>query len=128
MITTTKHYYGNLVRIIFIVGAVWMIVGLPTVTRVLNIPIGISIAGVVVLIIAAGFTNPAQEISLRINSILSIVYTIIFSYLAWYMYTNSIGGGFLFANQVAAIAFLTASYFAIKSWRGASVPEITERE
>jgi hypothetical protein len=43
------------------------------------------------------------------------------------MYSNNIGGGFLFANQVAAIAFLVASYFAIKSWRGASVPEITEQ-
>jgi hypothetical protein len=90
MIRTTKHYYGNLVRLIFIVGAVWMMVGLPTVTRVLNLPIGFSIAGIVVLIIAAGFTNPAQEISLRINSILSIVYTSIFSYLAWYMYSNNI--------------------------------------
>lgn len=124
MITTIKHYYGNLVRIIFVIGAVWMLIGLPTVTRILNIPIGISIAGVVVLVIAAGFTNPAQELSLRINSIVSILYTIIFSYLAWYMYSHAIGGGFLFANQVAAIAFLAASYFAIKSWRGASVAEI----
>ena len=83
-----------------------------------------SIIGVVVLVVAAGFTNPAQESSLKFNSILSVIYTIIFAYLAWYMYSNSIGGGFLFANQVAAIAFLTASYFAIKSWRGATVPEI----
>lgn len=124
MIKTTKHYYGNLVRLIFIVGAVWMIIGLPTMTRVLDIPIGISIIGIMILVVAAGFTNPAQESSLKINSGVSIIYTMIFAYLAWYMYTHNIGGGFMFANQVGAIAFLAASYFAIKSWRGATVPEI----
>ena len=126
MITNFKHYYGNLVRLIFIVGAVWMLIGLPTMTRVLNIPIGISIVGVIILVIAAGFTNPAQESSLRMNSIIAVIYTIIFAYLAWYMYNHAVPGGFLFANQVAAIAFLAASYFAIKSWRGARIPEIKE--
>lgn len=59
-----------------------------------------------------------------LNSIIAIIYTITFAYLAWYMYDNTIQGGFMFANQVAAIAFLAASYLAIKSWRGAEVPEI----
>ena len=90
MITNFKHYYGNLVRLIFIVGAVWMLIGLTTMTRVLNIPIGISIVGVIILVIASGFTNPAQESSLRMNSIIAVIYTIIFAYLAWYMYNHAV--------------------------------------
>jgi hypothetical protein len=121
-----KHYYGNFVRIIFIVGAVWMLVGLPTMTKVLNIPIGISIVGVVILGIAAGFTNPVKKSSLVINVIISVLYTIIFSYLAWYLYTHPILGGFFFANQIAGIVFLVATYFSVKSLRGSQVPDIQE--
>lgn len=128
MMTLIKHYYGNLVRVIFIAGAVLMVIGLPTMTRILDLPVALSIAGIVVLVVAAGFTNPAVQVSLVANAVISIIYTIAFAYVAWHLYTNrSVHQSFLVVNQIATIAFLVASYFSVKSWRGALVQEIAEK-
>ena len=127
IVTRTRHYYGNIVRIVFLAGAGLMIVGLPTVTQVFGIPVGLAIAGIVVLVVAAGSTNPAQKWSLVANSLVAVAYTVIFAYYAWYSYTQSITGGFMAANQLAALAFVVASYLAIKSWRGTEVPEIGQQ-
>lgn len=127
MKTSMKHYYGNLVRIIFVVGAVFMVIGLPTMTRVLNIPVVISIAGVVVLVLAAGFTNPVAKASLVANTVISVVYTIVCAYTVWYLFDHpGVHKSFLFANQLATIAFLIATYFAVKSWRGAMIEDVVE--
>lgn len=123
-----KHYYGNVVRIIFIAGAVLMVIGLPTMTRILELPVALSIAGIVVLVVAAGFTNPAVRTSLVANALISIVYTVAFAYVAWHLYTNrSVHQSFLLVNQIATIAFLVAAYFSVKSWRGALVEEIQDK-
>lgn len=127
MKTSIKHYYGNLVRIIFIAGAVLMVIGLPTMTKILNLPVIISIVAIVILVLAAGFTNPAVRSSLIINTGISVVYTIAFAYTAWHLSEQGgIHKSFLLVNQVATIAFLIATYFAVKSWRGASVAEVEE--
>lgn len=104
-----------------------MVIGLPTMTRVLDLPIIISIVGIIILVLAAGFTNPAVRSSLVINTIVSVVYTIAFAYTVWYLYGQSgVHQSFLLVNQIAAIAFLIASYFSVKSWRGALIEEVSD--
>ena len=117
------HYYGDAVRIIFVVGAAYILWGLPRMTELLGIPVILSIVAVAILGIAAGITNPVQKFSLRMNAVVSVVFLISFAYLSWYSYQESIGGVIEFANQLGAILFLVASYFSIKSLRGATVPE-----
>src|SRR3989344_6410588 len=116
-----SHYYGDIVRVIFIVGAVYLLLLLPTMTETFNIPALISIFAVVILGISAGITNPVQEFSVKLNALISIVFLIIFAYLGWYSRVNNIGGWFELANQVAALLFLIASYFSVKSLRGMMV-------
>lgn len=117
------HYYGDIVRVIFITGAVFMLWGISRMTELLNIPAWLSIVAIAILGISAGITNPVQKRSLQINAIISVVFMMIFAYVAWYAYNESIGKEVELANQIAAILFLGASYFSIKSLRGASVPE-----
>ncbi len=118
-----SHYYGDIVRIIFIIGAVFMLWGLSRMTELLNIPAWISILAIAILGIAAGITNPVQKRSLQMNATISVFFMMIFAYTAWYAHTESLGQEIEIANQIAAILFLAASYFSIKSLRGANVPE-----
>ena len=117
------HYYGDAVRIIFIIGAVLILWGLTGMVSLLHIPIILPIVAVAALAIAAGITNPAQKFSLQLNAALSVIFLIAFAYTAWYAHEQNIGGSVEFANQIAAVLFLVASYFSIKSLRGSMVPE-----
>jgi hypothetical protein len=120
------HYYGDIVRIIFIVGAIFILIGLPQMTELFRLPIILPIFAIALLGISAGITNPVQKFSLRLNIVVSILFLIVFAYTGWYSYKTNIGGGVAFANQLLAILFLVASYFSIKSLRGKNVPEIEE--
>ncbi len=117
------HYYGDLVRIIFVIGAVFILLGIPFVTDILQIPAIIPILAMAVLAITAGITNPAQFFSLRLNVGVSVVFLIFFAYMGWYAYDTGLGGGIGISNQIGAVLFLIASYFSVKSLRGAIVPE-----
>lgn len=114
-----SHYYGDLVRIIFVIGAVVILWGMPRISEILSLPIILPIIAVVILGITAGFTNPVSLTSMKINVMVSVVFLIIFSYVAWYSYTHEIGSVIEFANQAVAVLFLIASYFSVKSLRGA---------
>ncbi len=117
------HYYGDLVRIIFIIGAVFVLLGIPFVTDILNIPAIIPIFAIAILAVTAGITNPAQLFSLKLNMGVSVAFLVFFAYMGWYAYDAGLGGGIGLSNQVGAVLFLVASYFSVKSLRGAIVPE-----
>lgn len=117
---TIDHYYGDIVRIIFIVGAVFILWGLPRITQIINIPVLFPIFAVTVLGVAAGMTNPLKKISVQINAGVSVVFLVIFAYMSWYCYVNNITNIIELSNQVAAVLFLAASYFSIKSLRATS--------
>lgn len=118
-----KHYYGDIVRILFVAGAVITILGLPVATRVVGIPAIIPIIMAAILVIAAGITNPAQQFSLELNVGISILFLVVFGYMGWSIYEVQTGGTIAFMYQLNAILFLFASYFSVKSLRGAVVPE-----
>jgi len=118
-----RHYYGDIVRILFVAGAVLIVLGLPVMTKIIGIPAIIPVVMVAILIITAGITNPAQRFSLQINVAISVIYFIVFGYTGWTLYEMQAGGFASFMNQLNAILFLFASYFSVKSLRGSIVPE-----
>src|SRR3989338_461592 len=107
--TTTRksipHYYGDLVRIIFIIGAVFVLLSIPFVTDILRIPVIIPIFAIAILAITAGITNPAQFFSLRLNVVISVIFLIIFTYMGWYSYDIGLTGGVALSNQIGALLF-----------------------
>lgn len=119
------HYYGDIVRLIFIIGAIFVLVGIPSMASNLNIPAIIPIIAVAILGITAGITNPVQLFSLRLNVGISVIFLVFFAYMGWYSYASGIGGFAGFINQVSAVLFLVAAYFSVKSLRGATVVDPT---
>jgi hypothetical protein len=116
-----SHYYGDLVRVIFVIGAAFILLGMPRITELLQVSVIFPILAIAILGVAAGITNPVQKFSLKFNVFVSVLFLIIFAYLAWYSFTNEIGGVLELSNQVIALLFLIASYFSVKSLRGAIV-------
>ena len=47
------HYYGDMTRIIFVAIGIIMLLGLPQMTALLNVPAGVSIFGIVTVAVAA---------------------------------------------------------------------------
>lgn len=115
------HYYGDSVRAIFVAGAIFILIGLSGMTEALGIPPVLGIIGMVILCVAAGFTNPVQFFSLRINVTISIIFLIFFTYMGWYAHDVHLGGVIELPNKIAAVLFLVATYFSVKSLRGATV-------
>lgn len=123
--TEVEHYYGDSVRQLFFAAAALMAALLPFVNKKLfNIPLSFSIAGIVILVVAAGLTKPHRSYTAMLNGLISLFSAGLFEYSAVVSYNNfTAGGGSVFlllflANQILAIIFIFALYLSIKTIRG----------
>jgi hypothetical protein len=118
----TPHYYGDTVRFLFLVAAVIMLLTLPMVSEVLNIPTVISVASILVLGAAAGLTNPKQVWDSAINVFISAAGFLIFETTAVWTYRQHIdtvsAERFFLANIGLGLIFMIALYFSVKTLRG----------
>jgi hypothetical protein len=111
-----NHYYGDLVRKLFIVAAVFMVVTLPIFYFTdIHEPLAFSLGAIVILGVAAGLTSPGILLSVAINLCISIVGFFFFEY---YAVRASLYSPFFFTNQILALLFLIALYYSIKTLRG----------
>lgn len=114
-----QHYYGDIVRFLFMCAAVVMIVGLPVVSNYLSLPTWSSVMGVLVLGLAAGFTNPVQVWDAVINVVVASVGFFVFDLYTVQSYQNiHLHSKFFIANMVLAAIFVFATYFSVKTLRG----------
>jgi hypothetical protein len=114
-----SHYYGDLVRKLFLSGAVIMIISLPFMNPFLQVPLYISILAAITLGIIAGLTNPKQMWAIVLNFCVALVASVIFEYQAVAGYANfSITHRTFWINQILAVNFLVALYFSTKTIRG----------
>ncbi len=112
------HYYGDIVRICFVTGALLMLVTLPFFVSRLQLPLFGSIVFIIVLILFAGATTPKQLWTVLLDWIISLTAVIIFEYYAVATYIgNSLFDWFVWVNQLLAIIFFIALYFATKTLR-----------
>ncbi len=111
-----SHYYGDTVRILFVVCAV-LIVGAQFIGSPFLTP-GASMIAAVALVIAAGLTNPVQFWTHIVNSFLAGIGAGLCGYisLAHYRGGESILNEFLVI--ILAILFLIALYLSVKTLRG----------
>ena len=123
-IALAYHYYGDRVRKLFLLGALIMVAGLPFLYDVIPQPISFSILAIFILLAAAGLTNPQQVFTSTVNVALAVMATGTFEYYAVYASQNfGIWSLFFWANEALAVNFLFASYYSIKTLRGALVLE-----
>ncbi|MCL4419088.1 hypothetical protein M1146_03215 [Patescibacteria group bacterium] len=117
----TEHYYGDIIRALFLIGAVVMLIMLPFSASMLPFPASFSILIILVLGFLAGFTNPAQEWINFLNVIASGAGAIAFEYAAATVNFSSahpLVFIFFVINQTLAVVFFLALYYSIKTLRG----------
>lgn len=112
-----EHYYGDLVRKLFMFAAIVMIVGLPFVYQNIPMPFILSLGGIVVLGIFAGLTNPKQVWVMALNFFIALACSIIFEIFAVRAFADQVDFFFII-NQLLALVFLFALYYSTKSLRG----------
>lgn len=122
---TLAHYYGHIVRYLFLAAAVLMIITLPLFYKYLNVPIIFSVFAIAVLGIAAGLTNPKQISSAIVNFVVSCFGFIIFGYVAVKAYENITGDDKYIITTVAlALIFLFSIYFSMKTLRAELIADL----
>lgn len=119
-----SHYYGDFVRIIFIITGVIMLFGMSIMSLELGIPIGVSVVAILILGIAAGFTNPALRSSLVLNVVVSLIGLASFIYFSYLSFQYNLSSQIELINKILAVGYLIASYLSIKSLRGYIIPDI----
>lgn len=111
------HYYGDLIRKLFMVGAAVMVVGLPFVGSYISMPTFVSVLAILVLGILAGLTNPRHVWVTVVNTIISVIAFVLFEiYAIKFYYANQ--AYFFVVNQGLSLLFLAATYYSTKTWRG----------
>ena len=126
MNTQITHYYGDQVRVLFVIGGLIMIATYPFFSSFIKAPISFSIIGVVALAVFGGLMNPRQRWIMLMNMIISIAAFVIFEYAAIYTYLNLSPGknihvAFFWVNQALYLLFFFASYLSTKTLRGAFI-------
>lgn len=113
-----SHYYGDIVRILFLVASAVMLVGLPAFLDYTHLPTLVSVFAILILSCAAGLTNPNQLWSAVLNVVISIVGFMVFESFAVIAYTNAESFPFLAANLILGFIFIAAVYYSVKTFRG----------
>lgn len=111
-----SHYYGDIVRILFVVNAVLILAAQFLGVAFLTAPAALGAA--VLLIVAAGLTNPVQAWIHWVNTLLSGIGLIISGnyVLTRYAAGNLLTDGWLVS--IVALVFVSALYSSVKTLRG----------
>lgn len=121
----TEHYYGDMVRTLFLVGAIIMLLTLPFGPTITNVSSTMVLLVILLLSITAGITNPQQTWINIVNLGISLIAFIVFEYHALtndFPSKNELIVPF-FINQILAIIFLIAIYYSVKTVRGSFLKE-----
>lgn len=115
------HYYGNIIRLIFVISGLIMAISFPFFSKLINLPLPIAIFAVLVLAILGGLINPKQKWVILLNAIAPMIAFCTFEYYAVSTYLNyvpnSIDISFFWINQILALMFFVATYLEIKTLR-----------
>jgi hypothetical protein len=112
-----SHYYGDIVRILFICAAVLIILS-HFVSEPFLTPFA-SLISAVVLVIAAGLTNPVQAWIQWLNTLISAGALLLFGSIGFTRYeeTQSLVGNASIAI-ILTVIFIFALYLSVKNTRG----------
>ncbi|OGF51742.1 hypothetical protein A3H04_02135 [Candidatus Giovannonibacteria bacterium RIFCSPLOWO2_12_FULL_43_11c] len=120
-IFTRSHYYGDIVRKLFVSGDAIMILTYPFFMDRIFFSTSISIFVIVSVGVIAGFLNPRQKWANILTFIISVVALSVFEYHA----VTALSGEnknsfdlFFWINQILAIIFFFALYYSAKTIRG----------
>lgn len=115
--SSMEHYYGKMVRRLFVAGAIIMAVTLPFFSDKIYEPLFLSILVIIAISIVAGFNSPRFYWSVLLDVLISLFASAAFEYYAVNAYKTFGPIDFFWTNQLLTIIFLVTLYFSIKTLR-----------
>lgn len=113
------HYHGDGVQVIFVVGAVVLIIAQST-GAVLPLSTTGTVISAIILVISAGITNPAQYGIHWVNASIAIIGTLLFGITAINHYRAGLSifdSSFVYVEALALLS-LFALYYTTRTIRG----------
>lgn len=114
------HYHGDSTRALFVIGALLLIVAKSTGANIPPDTTTGTVIAAVVLVIAAGITNPVQGWIHWMNALIAIYGTLLFGVTAIDRYRSGISAldsSFIYIEALALLS-LIALYFTTRTVRG----------
>lgn len=117
------HYWGDFVRQFFVAAAVVSVVVLPVWGDILPFGHLVQIAGILLLVLLAGITNPKSEMILIYDAAVSGIGVLLVEATAinYYHYDSYI---LFLAREVVSVLLLFAFYFSVKTIRAMSMHQL----
>lgn len=119
--TPPAHYYGDIVRKLFLGASITMICTGPFFTDLIGTSFIIPIVAVMIMAFLAGLQSPNKNWVTRVNTIVAAVGCGLFQYKAISYYIAStpytISWLFFTVNQLLAVLFFIALYYSSKTMR-----------
>jgi hypothetical protein len=110
------HYYGDIVRKLFLAGAVIMLLSMAFFQTLIPVSVLTSTLIILILILGAGLIAPLQKWIIVLNVIVAGASVYIFEYYAVDSYLKN-RTSFFVVNELLAIIFLIAFYYVVKTIR-----------
>ena len=118
----SEHYYGRIVRKLFLFGGFLMLLSLPFFADKIPVNIAVSISAIVLIGLVAGLLSPIARSAVVLDLVASLVATAVFEYQSVLLHTAGFAtqSDFIFflINQVLAINFFVSTYYGSKTVRG----------
>lgn len=118
----TPHYYGDIVRRLFLAGSLVLLVSLPLFAHMLLISAAIPILLILLFGLVAAWTSPAQKAVGVINAVIAAAAVAVFAYFASSVFQYDHVDWHQDAIRILAFAlsvnFFLAFYFSVKTVRG----------
>lgn len=112
------HYYGDIVRRLFLLSAAIMLFVLPFFLNEIPVPAYISIISILCITLFAASTNPKQLWTEVVDVLVSLCGVFIFAQEAIHAYEFQYSTFYFLLNECMSIIFLYALYFSTKTLRG----------
>ena len=122
-----NHYFGDIVRQIFISTAALILVAAPFYADNLRVELPFEIGGALALVALAALANPHNRGSMVGSSIAAGVGLVIYEIWALYAYHDSSWVQF-FLRELIALLFLVAFYFSLKTVRAFIMHQVGKRD
>ena len=121
------HYYGDVVRQCFVVGAIVMLVGAPFYTNDLRQEFPFVVLGALILVAFAALTNPHNKGIIVADAVASGVVVLVYQAWALFDYQSSTWAEFAL-REVIALILITGFYFSMKTLRAMLLHQIGKHE
>ena len=121
------HYYGDVVRQCFVLGAALMLLSAPFYTDTLRTHLPFLLLGGLVFVALAALTNPHNRSVVLADAVAAGVAVVIYQTWALFDYESSTWIEFGL-RQLIALIFVAAFYFSMKTLRAMLLGKVGKRE